>query len=112
MSKDYKMDIEVKEARVDYNPDIIQVFAQKLYSKADSIEALYAIIGLVVGLALFASFGASRGTADVTVIMSIAGAILGVYIGKQIGISRSIQYRIEAQKALCFVQIEKNTRPS
>lgn len=100
------------ESGPDYDPSMIQLFASQLYRKADSIEAFYAIIGLAVGIFLFAAVsGAGRADGGFTLIMSICGGILGLYIGKQTGISRAIQYRIEAQKALCFVQIEMNTRP-
>lgn len=111
MSKQYKMDLESNVELVNYQPKIIQSFAQKLYSKADSIEALYSIAGLLVGLFMFVgASGAGKSEGAVVLVMAISGAILGLYIGKQIGISRAIQYRIEAQKALCFVEIEKNTK--
>lgn len=111
MSKQQKMDFGPETPSIDYQPEIIKSFAERLYKKADSIEALYSLAGLLIGVVLFVGgAGASRADGGVNLFMAIAGGILGVYIGKQIGISRAIQYRIEAQKALCFVQIEKNTK--
>lgn len=110
MSKDYKMEIKQGTELVEYDASIIQKFAQKLYSKADSIEALYLIMGLIVGALAAVVFSASaqNGAAD---LAALVGAIVGAIIGRMMGSSRAIQYRIEAQKALCFAQIEKNTRP-
>lgn len=107
MNKDYKMDIEIKESRVDYDPEIIQQFAQRLYRKAERIELLYSSIGGVIFA--FVSSLSDSVRYDGWPILVAAG--VGIFIGHSIGSSSGLRYRIEAQQALCFAQIEKNTRP-
>jgi hypothetical protein len=46
---------------VQYDPEVLQKFAGKLYARADTITMLYAIAGFFVGLIRAASLG--RGSA-------------------------------------------------
>lgn len=101
------------ESGPDYDPSMIQLFAAQLYRKADSIETIHSILGLVIGLFLApAAFGVLGITgANAVKVAMIIGVLFGFVIGRNIGAAKALQHRIEAQKALCFAQIEINTRP-
>jgi outer membrane biosynthesis protein TonB len=96
-----------------YEPRIIEQFAEKLYRKASA----FVVGSVVVGGALGAAFGAvpltSLGEAwpvpsmfgFVTLLL---GGVFGSAIGYVIGDTRSFGYRLQAQSALCQLQLERN----
>jgi hypothetical protein len=97
-----------------YDPRVIELFAEKLYRKASAFVAG----SIVVGGALGAGFGAVPLTSlgDAWPIPSmfgfatlLTGAICGAVVGYVIGDTRSFGYRLQAQAALCQLQMERNT---
>ena len=97
-----------------YDPRVIEQFADKLYRKASSFVAG----SIVIGGALGALFGAVPLTSlgDSWPIPSafglatlLVGALCGAVVGYVIGDTRSFGYRLQAQAALCQLQIERNT---
>jgi hypothetical protein len=98
----------------EYDPSIIELSAARLYSKADAVVMGSIATGMVVGAA-FGSFPlTSLGSAwPIPSIFGVAtlivGALLGAIIGYTIGDARAFGYRIQAQSALCQLQIERNT---
>jgi hypothetical protein len=97
-----------------YDPRVIEQFADKLYRKASSFVAG----SIVIGGALGALFGAvpltSLGNSwPVPSAFGFAtllvGALCGAVVGYVIGDTRSFGYRLQAQAALCQLQIERNT---
>lgn len=97
-----------------YDPRVIEQFADKLYRKASSFVAG----SIVVAGALGAAFGAvpltSLGDAwpvpsAFGVATLLVGALCGAIVGYVIGDTRSFGYRLQAQAALCQLQIERNT---
>jgi outer membrane biosynthesis protein TonB len=104
----------VETALPDYEPRVIEQFAEKLYRKASA----FVMGSVVVGGALGAAFGSvpltSLGEAwpvpsmfgFVTLLL---GGIFGAVIGYVIGDTRSFGYRLQAQSALCQLQLERNT---
>ena len=99
-----------------YDPKILQQFADSLYSKADSIVAQYTIRGVLLGalLALVSYWGlvAYLRNAAPDSALFVAGVlfvvcVVGFYIrGKE----KAFGLRLEAQRTLCQLQLEKNTR--
>lgn len=98
----------------EYDPSIIELAAARLYSKADAVVMGSIATGIVVG----ASFGAipltSLGSSwpipsTFGFATLILGAILGAVIGYTVGDARAFGYRLQAQSALCQLQIERNT---
>ena len=87
---------------ITYDPKIIQEFADRLYAKAKSIVRNYSIVGI-----LLLGFG---GLASQNPIIALIGAILGGLIGYAIGTEKAFQYRLQAQTALCQVEIESNSQ--
>ena len=89
---------------IEYDPNIIQVHASELYSHARSVVAGWTFIGFLAGGAATVSL------ADQAGILSLIALLLVTTIGFLIGKSRAAHLKLQAQLALCQVQIENNTR--
>jgi len=97
-----------------YEPRVIEQFAEKLYRKASA----FVMGSVVIGAALGAAFGSVPLTSlgDAWPVPSmfgfitlLIGGIFGAAIGYVIGDTRSFGYRLQAQSALCQLQLERNT---
>jgi uncharacterized protein YcfJ len=88
----------------EYNPELIQKLADKLYSQANTSIVLGTFIGLIAGGGF--GFSASEGSGAAAIV----GVLIGGSIGYLIGQSRAFSLRVQAQMALCQRQIELNTR--
>lgn len=86
----------------EYDAAVIQRFADALYRQAGSILVTYALIGGLLGLV-------AGGLLSGSVTAVLGGAVCGA-IGASIGRQRGFTLRLQAQTALCQVQIERNTR--
>lgn len=94
---------------VTYDPAVIQEFAQRLYSQAASIIFTSIFLGGVIG-ALLGLVGAAAAQAHSFIGRpALIGAVVGGLAGLSRGRERAFQLKLEAQVALCQVQIEKNT---
>jgi hypothetical protein len=104
-----------EEARlvVKYDPATITKAANELYIQASRIVAQAIIISIVFGFALYAGVGMLvRTNAQGAHIMAvIIAAVIGAYLYTSAQ-RKAFELRLEAQAALCQVQIEENTRPS
>lgn len=87
---------------VNYDPGVIKTFAKLLYERANTVIAVNTVIGVIVGAAA-GKFAFGNG--GMAVLAFIAGAI-GYLIGSQ----KAFLLKLQAQTALCQVQIEQNTR--
>ena len=98
---------------VHYDPDVIYKFAQKLYDRADAILLTYSVgcgfLTLFVGGVAVSTL--DLGDRDLTFLIPIFIAMFGTAVGAIIGRARGFELRLEAQAALCQVQIEINGRP-
>lgn len=94
---------------VQYNPDLIQAFANKLYAQARVVEFLYTLLGALLGAAsgyLLARFWLDNQSLGLS---TAGGAVILGLLGFFSGQSRSFQLRLKAQQALCLMKIERNT---
>ncbi len=106
-------------AYLTYDPEVLQKFAQGLYSRARNIVIVYVAVGIVIGIPVgmfVAGFlGQALGLPRFDVILTLASAAIGALIvgilGGMIGQGRAFILKIHAQTALCQVAIEENTRP-
>jgi hypothetical protein len=101
-----------------YDPAVIQRFADRLYARARTIVIVYAVIGLIMGGLVGAiavktvlAQRSARTTAEareggLTFAFAAGGLIAGVFLGRE----RAFSLRLQAQTALCQKQIEQNTR--
>lgn len=85
-----------------YDPDVIEKFARVLYNRANGMIFSYAAVGLIVG-------GAGGFSTGIMPIM-VCAAALGLVVGYWMGSARAFALKLQAQTALCQLQIEKNTR--
>ena len=91
-----------------YDSALIETFADRLYAQAKSIVIKYTcVFGIVVGLLATALGMAAKMDAAV---FGIIGLAVGGYLGYSFAQEKAYQLRLQAQTALCQVQIEKNTR--
>lgn len=95
-----------------YEAEVLEEFAERMYSKAAGATVHYAFLGIVIGLAVAWILGLlqlSKGTVGSTVwlVCGSVGAIGGVFVG----IDRAFWWKLEAQRVLVLKQIEANTRP-
>lgn len=96
-------------AMIEYDPVVIQSFAAGLYRLADNIVLSTTIIGAIIGGVL--GFGAGSFLGDgAGTMLGLIGLAGGGYMGRSRGVSKTFMLRLEAQLALCQVEIEINTR--
>jgi hypothetical protein len=105
--------------RVDYDPQVIELFAASLYRKALAAQKGSIVVGVVMGaivggipltpLRTWAGWPIPHAFGYATLL---AGAIVGGIIGYVIGDARSFGYKLQAQAALCQVEIQRNTQAS
>ncbi len=100
---------------IEYDAQVIQKFAADLYRRASTIILKWSLIGLLVGIFIggifishiAAQFGIYMRSGDMLGV--IAGGAIGLLIGYNIGSNKAFWLKLQAQTALCQVQIEKNT---
>jgi glycerol uptake facilitator-like aquaporin len=103
--------------RVDYDPQVIERFAESLYRKAVSAQKGSIVAGVVMGAILGAIPLTSLGNSwpiphAFGFATLLVGAIVGGLVGYVIGDARSFGYKLQAQAALCQVEIQRNTQAS
>jgi uncharacterized membrane protein YfcA len=86
----------------EYDAKVIYDFAGRLYSKAGTIMAIYAMAGALLGF--FLGYAARGGGSAVLGAVVLGG--IGFYLGNE----KAFQLKLQAQTALCQVKIEENTR--
>ena len=93
-----------------YDPAVIQRSADRLYTRAALVPAVSAILGVLIGLV-----GAPYILSALPAALSlhcpdwVPALVLGI-IGLGQGLERGAQLRLQAQAALCQLEIERNTR--
>jgi hypothetical protein len=95
---------------VEYTPQVIQEFAERLYRRARSMVLKFAFAGALVtyfGIYLV-GFLAHK---EVPTEAALAGALLAAVPAGWFGWEKGFKLRVEAQRALVQVKIEENTRP-
>lgn len=88
---------------VSYNPSVIVTRAASLYSQANWVIAVY----MCVGAAIFGVIGyLPLHSANWATLGALAGAVIGFLLAYP----KAFLLKLQAQLALCQVEIEKNTR--
>jgi len=97
-------------AMAEYDPEIIQTFARRLYRRAllgvGVSTALGVLIGLVATPFVIQSLPLSLAVRCPDWVVVVMLGLIG--LGQ--GLERSFLLRLQAQQALCQLQIERNTR--
>ncbi len=97
-------------ANITYDPTVIQTFAARLYTQANSIVAVWTALGLFGGMALGFAVATISDMVDWSAPYIALGAVILAAIGYSHGSSKAFALKLQAQIALCQVQIEANTR--
>lgn len=112
------------DKRVAYDPALIQEFADHLYEQANAIILRSTISGLFVGLLggiviggilqftidkYQQTAGSQPPSLLVGGVIAIIVTFLGAWSGQARGIKAASKLKLDAQIALCQMQIEKNT---
>jgi len=92
---------------IEYDEGVIRGFAQMMYSRASTITVFYTIGGILVGSAFLSFAGGAAGSFAAALFF---GALVGGGFGYFVGNMKANALRLEAQVALCQVEIERNTR--
>ena len=87
---------------VNYDEGVIQEFADRLYATADGIIMSHSAIGALLGFL----GGYMIGGGSVGIIVMLIGGAIGYWLGMQ----KAFHLKLQAQLALCQVQIERNSR--
>jgi sulfite exporter TauE/SafE len=95
---------------VSYDERVINQFAARLYQRAAAIVAMYVIIGGILG-AIVGAYAARGMLADTAGVAMVVIGALGAVFGYVAAADRAFALRLQAQTALCQLQIERNTRP-
>jgi hypothetical protein len=95
---------------VTYDESVIVSFAERLYRRAASMVAAYALFGALVSALIGVGLGFAIKTPELIKGIAVVVGLLGTVIGAMVGSERAFTLRLLAQQALCQVQIERNTR--
>lgn len=100
-----------------FNASVIREHAHRLYERSDGLAWSYAIRwGLTGGVsggaagALGSLFMAAGFSGGVVLLAAAAAALCGGVLGYAHGHELGFRFRLEAQMALCQVEIAENTR--
>lgn len=95
-----------------YNPEIIEKYAAHLYNRASSIIWKWGCIGMAIGgtAGYFVAKAIGFPHPPLGLAILAAGVFIGLFVGRSIGTDRAFHLYLQAQTALCQVEIERNTR--
>jgi hypothetical protein len=93
-----------------YDPTVIQRFADRLYEEANRIVYTYAVGGFVIGGVGAGALGMSAGGIGAVPIAGLVGGVVLGCLFAIAGYAKGNAMRLQAQTALCQVQIEANSR--
>jgi len=96
----------------EYDPSILRKYAERLYRRAELAAVWFPIVGFLIGLSVlvvWVNFFAARAPAPPPAWPGWL-LLIGPGIGFLYGRERAFKLRLEAQRTLCQVQIEQNTR--
>ena len=97
------------KAPIQYDAEVIQQFAARLYKRAASIVFAYSFLGFLLGIVGGGAAATSVAGSGGGMIFLVIGAALGLLIGFMLGQEKAFALKLEAQVALCQCQIERNT---
>lgn len=99
-----------------YDPDLLQTYADRLYRQANWLIGWRSLLGFLAGWGLDAIVSRLMFSASHTEGLSGSGEwllpLIGLAVGLLSGLGKAYQLKLDAQRTLCQLQIERNTRPT
>ena len=95
-----------------YDPEIIQKFADRLYARSVGVIFVSAALGVLIGLVAGPFIQQALPPKLALALPEWATAVVLGVLGFLQGMERAFLLKLQAQSALCQLQIEKNTRPA
>ena len=95
-----------------YQPEVIQRFANRLYARASVTIATSTVLGVLIGMVVTPYLLQALPSFIVLRCPEWVGSVILGLIGLGQGFERAAQLKLQAQTALCQLQIEVNTRVS
>lgn len=92
---------------VQYDSSLIQEFAEKMYSQAQTVIVVYTLLGTAAGGG--GGYALGHNSPMQHPIIAVGIVVLGA-LGYLVAQPRAFQLRLQAQMALCQMKIEENTR--
>jgi len=96
-------------AKTTYDPAVIEQFADSLYSQAKTVVTTYSALGALFGFIVGFGLASAQNTGGSGVMVGGVVALFGLLLGLALGRSKAFALKLQAQAALCQVQIERNT---
>ena len=93
-----------------YDPDILQKFADDLYASAGRLQFKYGFYGFLILLAVLLPLALMFHADTAGLLMAATLSALGIVGGIEVGRARAFTLKLEAQRTLCQLEIEKNLR--
>jgi len=96
-----------------YDDKIIQLFADRLYARANKIIFVYTFLAFVMGSVIGVGIGAALSETTKEHQYFLIAPLLGIFfaiVGYLTATERAFRLKLEAQIALCQRKIEENTR--
>ncbi|HTI71839.1 MAG TPA: hypothetical protein VMF06_17820 [Candidatus Limnocylindria bacterium] len=101
--------METKKQRNSYDPEVIQRFADRLYARSAGVILVSTLLGGIIGFVVDPFIQqALPGNLSVNVPQWVSGLVFAV-LGFLQGTERAFLLKLQAQTALCQMQIEQNT---
>jgi len=99
---------------IDYDSQVIDKFAHSLYRRAAAASKVSLVVGVALGCVFggipLTSAGAHWPVPHMLGYFTLVGAsVAGGYLGHLLGEARAFGYKLQAQSALCQVEIQRNT---
>ncbi|MFP4472764.1 MAG: hypothetical protein ACLFPX_02695 [Candidatus Omnitrophota bacterium] len=92
-----------------YEPKFIHDYADGLYKEAKSVVTCHFFIGMFAGMLVFLKV-AEIAVGGFDFLIVAIGTFIGAVMGYNSGRGRSYEMQLEAQQALCQLNLEQNTR--
>jgi len=93
-----------------YNPEIIRTFANRLYARAAMSTLVSTVLGVLIGMVAAPFILQSLPVALAIRCPEWAVMVVLGLIGLGQGLERGFLLKLQAQNALCQLEIERNTR--
>ena len=94
---------------IEYNPKVIQEYAERLHLQARDAVPMLFFIGLLSGMIIFSGITAWCKIGFDALIVSI-GALVGGVMGYSAGQQKAFALKLQAHLALCQLKMEESVR--